>query len=70
MKAFQGVVTVKTGTLVGGVKIHVSAPFELEEDAQSWVDVVVRLNKECKRNIDSAYTRQCNAFSPISARSH
>jgi len=71
MKAYIGKLTTDRGTLVGGVKKHLSAAFESEIDAQSWVDTVVKINKEANRCIESATVIQIQTYGPvISASNH
>lgn len=46
---FIGIVKIKKGYLLGGVKEHRSIPFAKKEDAESWVEVVYSTNVACGR---------------------
>lgn len=47
---FAARVVASPGTLLlGGVKVHESAPFESFEDAVRWADVIIETNKQAGR---------------------
>jgi hypothetical protein len=49
-----GVLHAKSGTLLGGVRVHDSSRFSSKEDAQAWLDQAVRANKEAGRDVGHA----------------
>ncbi|KKL13064.1 hypothetical protein LCGC14_2529480 [marine sediment metagenome] len=54
MKAYQAHITAQMGTLLGGVQLHSSSPFESEDDAQSFLDQCVEANRQAGRHIGDA----------------
>ena len=48
--AFQAEVKALTGILLGGIKVHQSAPFIKQENAKAWLAQCLQANKQANRN--------------------
>jgi hypothetical protein len=52
MRAYKARIRAMSGLLLGGVKEHVSSPFETREQAEAWLAVVIQGNREAGRDVD------------------
>lgn len=48
---YKAYIRAAKGTLLGGVKEHRSIPFDTLAEAQNWLDVCVKTNKEAGRKL-------------------
>jgi len=65
MKAYIGIVTADEGTLIGGGKRHASAAFESRLDAESWLETIVKSNRQANRCIESARIAEITTSRPV-----